>query len=178
VADHVGADHVDDDMTCVVVRITDPDTSRERAIRRIELPCRISSLAALREFVGKACRELPGPPVEIDEVHRVVLAAHEAAANVVQHACSEFSETGLEAVVDRLDDRLAVRIYHQGIVPPAEALPDLDFDPGRDRGFGLFLIRHAVDEMHNERDTGGLGCVSLVKQVAAPRRGSTEKKEC
>jgi sigma-B regulation protein RsbU (phosphoserine phosphatase) len=165
-ATYAGTVRPSDDMTCVVVKVEEPKHDLAARHRDLVLPCEIAQLSSFREFVRTACRELPEASPDEDAVHALVLAAHEAAANLVEHACrGGGTDRSLTATVDYAPGTLAIRLYHDGVVLDSAHVPPPRFDPTLDRGFGLFLIHQAVDEVHNTLDAGGAGCTSLIKQI-------------
>ena len=112
--------------------------------------------AALQRFWGEVERALPAPP---EEEWRLVFATAlgEAAANVVRHAYQNGALPGaMRADLLAFPDRIEARFTDWGlefegdlqapVAPPADPLEELP-----ESGYGLSLIRAAVDELRYER---------------------------
>lgn len=156
---YTGDRPMDDDFTCVMVRVG--KTGGEWSDKRITLVSALSSLEALRRFVGEsavACR-LDGPLIDALQI-----AAHEAATNIVRHAHRNRSDETIEIVAERLSPGIRVSLFYDAEPfdpPPATAL---ELSPDMEGGMGLFIIRASVDEVVYSHDhAAGRSTVSLVK---------------
>ncbi len=93
--------------------------------------------------------DLPAPRLE-----RLKTAVSEATLNAIEHGNRNRAELPVSLTVLASPTALAVRIADQGGGPPIPeqpAAPDLDAKLAglqTPRGWGLFLIRNLVDELH------------------------------
>ena len=127
----------------------------------IEVPAVPEELGALHEtldrFWAEIDRALPAPPEQEWRLH-FATALGEAGANVVRHAYHGGSSQGamrleLFAFSDRVEARLTDRGAElTGGLPAPAAAPDAD--ELAEHGYGLALIRAAVDELRYERVPG------------------------
>ena len=130
----------------------------------LHIAAELENLAVIRRFVEQSATTLgAGPAITSD----VVLAADEAATNVVVHGYRgqpgtikiEVSRTG-DALVVCLRDRAAP--FDPTSVPP----PDLN-QPLEERspgGMGIYLMRHLVDEVTYHTTPQGDNMLTLVKR--------------
>ncbi|HZN54246.1 MAG TPA: ATP-binding protein [Candidatus Polarisedimenticolaceae bacterium] len=102
--------------------------------------------------------------------HDLAVAFSEACANIHHHAYEGRRDGRVEVRVTVEDDRIVVRLDHDGkrFEPARYAPPDL----GRasESGYGLYLIAHLVDDVSYEDAAGG-GRVVLVKHRRADAGG-------
>ena len=105
-----------------------------------------------------------GSAADEEGLAQLELAVDEAAANVILHAYGHKTGLPVEVVVTAEPHQVCVALYHQGepfdpdkVAPPA-------FDGSRESGFGLYLIRNAVDECTFFRDERGHHGIRLVKK--------------
>jgi len=128
-----------------------------------EFTSELAHLKAVRALVRDVCRRAWGDDVDEAWLVQLELAVDEAASNVVLHAYDGKAGLPLEVVVVADAERVCVTLFHQGqpfdpgaVAPPA-------FDGSRETGFGLYLIRQAVDELTFFQDERGRHGVRLVK---------------
>jgi anti-sigma regulatory factor (Ser/Thr protein kinase) len=126
-------------------------------------PSELRQLAALRALVREACRSAR-PDVDEAALAQLELAVDEAAANVILHAYSGKSDQAVEVVVAAEPEQVAVSLLHQGEPFDPDRVPPPSFDGSRESGFGLFLIRQAVDECTFFQDERGYHGIRLVKK--------------
>lgn len=148
VMDFSGSELQYDDFTMLVTRFF--GTIRDQKQYHISLPARVESVPLLRDFVLRACHShgLAGQDVE-----DILLAADEAATNVILHAykgadsAAEF-ECRLEIEAGA---RLRIEMTDQGAPFNQDAVPGPDVREnmaGRRRGgFGVYLIRSLMDHV-------------------------------
>jgi len=103
-----------------------------------------ASLARIRTWVGHMIGATVG---DAGVQARLVLAVHEIAANVVEHAYAGMTGQHLTVAIDALPARVVVRIEHGGApFEPAALIPPA-FDGTRHRGFGLWLAARACTDV-------------------------------
>ncbi|BCX02729.1 MAG: RsbW protein [Candidatus Roseilinea sp.] len=91
-------------------------------------------------------------------VYNVQLAAHEICTNIVRHAYAG-QDDGAIAVLLRVSQtpRLSIQIElrDQGQPFDPDSTPRPDLDQPQEAGYGLFLARALLDELHYHRDEQG-----------------------
>ena len=122
----------------------------------------LRELARMRGVVADVCRRAWGVAAGDEAVGRLTLAVHEAASNIMDHAYDGDADGTIEFVVEADADQARATLRHRGRdFDPGAAAPPA-FDGSRERGFGLYLIRRAADEVSFFRDADGRCCASLV----------------
>jgi anti-sigma regulatory factor (Ser/Thr protein kinase) len=136
---------------------------------RQEFPSDLRQLAALRALVRDVCNRSSA----IDEagLAQLELAVDEAAANVILHAYGGKADLPVEVVVAAEPEQVAVSLLHQGEPFDPARVPPPTFDGSRESGFGLFLIRQAVDECTFFQDERGRHGIRLVKKWKKTKPG-------
>jgi anti-sigma regulatory factor (Ser/Thr protein kinase) len=119
-----------------------------------ELPSRIGNERAAIDQVAGAVSQLglPGPTME-----KLKTAVGEATMNAIEHGNGNRPELPVEVSVVADDTDLKVRITDQGGERPLPAVetPDLEAKLAglqTPRGWGLFLIKEMVDDLHTAVD--------------------------
>jgi len=123
----------------------------------------LRQLAAWRACARNACRDAWGPDAD-DEVAMLELALAEAVTNIVRHAFGGSAGQPIEMIIETDPARTEITLLHGGAGFDPEAVPPPDFGGGREGGFGLYLIRRAVDEVEYFQDHEGRHGVRLVKR--------------
>jgi anti-sigma regulatory factor (Ser/Thr protein kinase) len=129
----------------------------------------LSQLAAMREFVGDACRREWTRPADEPALGELQLALSEAAANVIRHAYQGRPGQPIELTLETGADRIGLTLRHEGLpFDPVAAAPP-DFDGGREGGFGVYMMGRLADEVAYLREADGHCAVRLVKCRPANR---------
>jgi phosphoserine phosphatase RsbU/P len=123
----------------------------------------LSQLAAMREFVGDACRQAWNTPADEPAILELQLALTEAAANVIRHAYQGQPGQPIEVTAEASADRIRVLLHHRGLPFDPEAAPPPDFDGSREGGFGVYMMDRLADEVTHSRAEDGRSAVCLVK---------------
>lgn len=116
----------------------------------------LATLASVRRFVEDACRPASIDPAHDAQVAALVLAVHEAAANVAEHAYGG-AGGALRLAAEWEGPTLVVRLWHDGEPVDRAAVPPPRFDGSSDRGFGTFLLEGAADRVFYESAAGRQG---------------------
>ncbi|CAN5670130.1 hypothetical protein BH11ARM2_BH11ARM2_00800 [soil metagenome] len=138
---HLGEAPLEDDFTVVIVRVgpvAEPWEMRSRTFQS-----ELQALALVRDFVGPLILEMGFDFRPADDL---LLAVHEAAANVVRHAHKDREEALFEVLVERIADGTRITLLYEGppFDPPKPEEPDIRF--AEHGGLGLFLIDRTVDK--------------------------------
>jgi len=151
-----------DDLTYVVIKITDPDAKQLLHKRNKSLLSNIENLEPLRIFIDQAVQELTG--ADITFISQFELAVSEATSNIIKHAYKRKSDQPIEVELNIYPDYLEINLFHWG-----EGLDDFQlitpaFDGTQENGYGLYLIRNCVDEVNYSTDkVSGKARVRLAK---------------
>lgn len=154
------ADHPEDDVAVVVVRVPDPDdhlrgsTSPRR--RRWSLPSEPASIARARHAVVRTCEAW-----DIPEASNAELVVSELVANAVLHGWGHVAlqlyDTG---------DGLRIEVEDANPTPPVTT----DGHPGRVGGFGMQIVERLSDWGWRQ-SRGGKVVWAKVRPGALPRSG-------
>jgi serine/threonine-protein kinase RsbW len=124
----------------------------------------LRQLGEMRAFVREGCRRAWGLSGDHDTLHQLDLAVTEAATNIIRHAYRGELGRPIELAFDAGERELCIGLYHQGEeFDPSQAEPP-SFDGSREGGFGLYLIRQAVDDVRYFRDERGRCGLQLIKK--------------
>ena len=129
-----------------------------------EFTSELRHLAAVRALVRDVCRRAWGEAIDAGWLAQLELAVDEAAANVVLHAYQGIAGLPVEVAVAADAERVSISLFHQGVPFDPNAVAPPAFDGSRETGFGLYLIRQAVDELVFFDDERGRHGIRLVKK--------------
>ena len=156
------SDRLNDDLTCVAVRVG--DAQRPLARSELEIRSDLKDLRRAREFVRDFCRMVPERDFSIeDDVADLELAVNEAASNIMKHAYHGRADQRIQLEADAFPGRVSIRLHHLGDSFDPAAVPPPALDGSRESGFGIYLITKSVDEVRYSRDERGRNCITLVK---------------
>jgi serine phosphatase RsbU (regulator of sigma subunit)/anti-sigma regulatory factor (Ser/Thr protein kinase) len=154
----------EDDVTLVVLRraavphavgSVNGDVGAERLLAEFALPSEPGNERLAVQQVAEAVRALGVPPARLE---RLKTAVAEATMNAIEHGNHNRPELPVAIRVIASERRLAVRVTDQGgdrPIPTDPETPDLAAKLAglqKPRGWGLFLIKHMVDEMNVTSD--------------------------
>jgi anti-sigma regulatory factor (Ser/Thr protein kinase) len=129
----------------------------------LTLPADARWLAVVRRVIETSA-QLAGLPER--SVYEIVLAVHEACANVIEHAYGGSSAKPL-CVACRADERgLEIRVRDAGLPFDIGAAPDLPPDELREGGRGVFLIRRLMHEVESQRSADGVNELRMFRRRA------------
>jgi len=151
-----------DDQTAVMVTLRSPRHDVANDLDVLDLPWDLKGLEPLRRRVAAAAMPL-GP----DAAAGLVLAAFEAATNVVRHVEPPFPDAKLSCRIAPDAAGVTVELWYLGepFVPPPVIEPDLSGDS--EGGFGLYIIAQAVGSVAYESPLPGVCCTRLVQPAPA-----------
>jgi serine/threonine-protein kinase RsbW len=129
----------------------------------LTLPADTRWLAVVRRVI-EAWAQLAGLPER--SVYEVVLAVHEACANVVEHAYGGSSDKPLCLACRVVERGLEVRVRDQGRPFDIGTAPHLPPDELREGGRGVFLIRRLMDEVESQQSADGVNELRLFRRFA------------
>ncbi|HXJ63298.1 MAG TPA: SpoIIE family protein phosphatase [Actinomycetota bacterium] len=137
------------------VPVSDGEQPTSRQIVRFSLP---SEPGGERSAAEKVAEMVQGSWLTDDQAERLKTAVAEASMNAMEHGNEFRGDLPVDVEVSIWPDRLVVRITDLGAGPADEhEEPDLEAKlDGRQtpRGWGMFLIRHMVDELNVTTEEG------------------------
>jgi anti-sigma regulatory factor (Ser/Thr protein kinase) len=145
-------------------------------VASVEIPAAEASLPLLRRWVEDVWKAAC-PQAAPESLHTLVLAAHEAFRNVIEHGCVE-GRGPVRIEVTRTRGALMVRLIYDGIPFDGITAP-ASFDGSRDRGFGLYLMTRSLSRVSYTTIRDGRQQLELTKSIPRPKRvdnNSGEKK--
>ena len=152
-----GADwEQEDDITVVLVeRSAEPHVAAAHSVTAFRLP---SQEGGEREAIRRLREILADVDLAPDRLDALSTAVGEAVMNAMEHAHGHDADKEVEVEVMVATERISVAITDQG---GSDALLDTADEPDIDaklrgdqtaRGWGLFLVRSLVDEVHETGD--------------------------
>ncbi|MCL6511267.1 MAG: ATP-binding protein [Anaerolineae bacterium] len=117
-----------------------------------------ATLAAVRAIDAAVSDLLIWAGADEFNTYNVQLAAHEICTNIVRHAYAG-RDNGSIAVVLRVSRTphltIQIELHDQGRPFDPDSAPEPDRDRLQEGGYGLFLARMLLDELHYHRDDQG-----------------------
>jgi PAS domain S-box-containing protein len=156
-----------DDRTCIAIRCNASDT--ETPIE-IELPWKLDALAAMRQLIEERAG-LAG--LSENACGALVLAAYEAATNVIRHATPSLCDANLLVRVADTARSLEVSLYYIG-APYVPVAREPDFSGESEGGFGLYIIENCVDVVVYDSPAESVVRVYLCKNKTEPPSGISD----
>ena len=116
---------------------------------RLDLPAGHKHL----NILGACISELLVRVEHVDDreaiIYNIQLAAHEACANIIDHAYAGDSERRvlITLTLAGCPRRMIIELHDTGFSFDLAAVPEPNLDEAHDHGYGLFLMRSLMDEM-------------------------------
>jgi len=145
------------------VRLRSKEGSNVELLSR-EFVSDLRAMSEIRAFVRKACERAWAPDAPAETLDLLELAVTEAATNIGLHAYEGANDRPIEVVVDAGPDEVRISLLHRGKDFDREAVPAPVFDGQQESGYGLYLMKQAVDEVYFLRDERGRCETRLVKK--------------
>jgi serine phosphatase RsbU (regulator of sigma subunit)/anti-sigma regulatory factor (Ser/Thr protein kinase) len=175
----------EDDVTLVVLQrqagtedrvrpVPDGGAAGERLLADFTVRSQLGNERLAMQQVADAVGELGLPPARLE---RLKTAVAEATMNAIEHGNQNQAELPVAIRVTASEERVAVRVTDQGgerAIPDNPETPDLEAKLTglqKPRGWGLYLIKNMVDEMHVSSDSKH-HTVELVLRLADPGGGT------
>jgi PAS domain S-box-containing protein len=159
------SDRLNDDLTCVAVKIVDAE--RPLAHAELDVQSDLADLARVRAFVREVCRLVPDEILGDRQIAGLELAVNEAASNIMKHAYHGRSDQRIQLDGEAYRDRIAIRLHHLGDPFALETAPPPALDGSRESGFGIYLMTNSVSDVRYSRDDRGKHCIALVQNRGA-----------
>jgi serine/threonine-protein kinase RsbW len=130
------------------------------------LPSDARLLPCVRVFLEALCRQRAIPE---NVASAIVLATHEAAANVIRHAHRNDPAMPLHIDCTISQAHVEIELCDEGEPFDIDAVPALNPAEVRPGGRGVFLIRTLMDEVSCRRRPEGGNTLRLCKKIAAAK---------
>jgi len=128
----------------------------------LSIPARANYLADLRTWIDQFVQQ--GTADEIVRA-RVVLAVHEVAANIIEHAYAGHPAGSIAVTAVLTTTQLTVSVDHTGEPCPRAEVPAPVFDGSASRGFGVWITDRAADDVYRVSGAGGIHSTILVHNL-------------
>ena len=136
----------------------------------LEVTSHLRELPIIRAFVGEFCQNIQLFEVDEESLMWLQLAVTEAASNIIKHAYHGRDDQPILVEADVSEDQVTIQLQHFGDAFDPQTVAPPVFDGSREGGFGVYIIAHAVDEVHYSCDAQGKNCVTLVKRLKGAKR--------
>jgi sigma-B regulation protein RsbU (phosphoserine phosphatase) len=163
----VGSRLLADDLTCVVLRmiavqVDDGLLSGDE----LEVSSAPKELRRIRAFVRGYVEGRSDCGMGEHELDMLELAVSEAASNVMRHAYHGRTDRRILVGIDAGREVVKVQLTHDGdAFAEGERVSDPSAEGAWESGFGLFIIRQAVDRVDYGEDSQGRQYIRLSKRV-------------
>lgn len=123
---------------------------------RIELPATTKYLSILGSCIAEILARVDDLEQRESITYAVQLAAHEACANIVDHAYSGYNEQRIEIVMtlENRPKRFIIDMYDNGKPFDIEQVGIPNFEEPQVRGYGLYIIRSLMDDVSYQPNPG------------------------
>jgi sigma-B regulation protein RsbU (phosphoserine phosphatase) len=158
VAQHICRDCVTDDLTCVAVKIDSLPNSSMLPIHKMTVRSRLEELPGLRKTIARLC----APFLDEVRLNRLLLAANEAASNIIKHAYHGRHDRTFDVHFAVYPKRIQLSLYHSGEPFNRSNAVQPIFNGSHESGFGVYIMETCVDEVRYEHNASGISCISLV----------------
>ena len=162
-----------DDRTCIVLQIGHAKEEGQKSLKLdFSIPWRVDALATMRANLHQAASDFG--MIE-DGVDALVLAAYEAATNLIRHAPISEIEPNIHVRIRDVGPDVELSYFYLGD-PFEDKETHPDFSGYSEGGFGLFIIKSSVDEVRYESPAQGIAQVYMrkSKSARAPVSGASE----
>ncbi|QLG87776.1 SpoIIE family protein phosphatase [Chitinibacter bivalviorum] len=134
---HESSHRRSDDFTAIGIYRHDTTLPSSREFMR-----KMSVLSPLRHWLREQIK-LSEP-----QLAAIELAAVEVATNIIRHVAITLADTPFVVHIIEHTDQLLIDFYYVGQAFDPTLVPMPDFSGGREGGFGLYIIRQCVDDVH------------------------------
>jgi anti-sigma regulatory factor (Ser/Thr protein kinase) len=133
----------------------------------LQVPGRTRHLGAVRSFFRVLVEENDEMRLDEAEISEIQLVLQEACINVIRHSGNEgyLDPVSVSFLVD--SDRFVIEIHDRGVGFDPEAIPVPDADGLQEGGYGVFIMKQAMDRVETRRDRDGF-VLSLTRYYRTP----------
>ena len=134
---------------------------RDTQMIKLRFPADKRYLGMVASLVQELCNLVAELPPS--SAYNVQLAVDEAVVNIIEHAYDDDPNGIVEISASMERNRLMITLCDWGASFEPAAIPAPDLSAPHEHGYGVYLIRELMDEVHYER-TPSSNCVTLVKR--------------
>ncbi len=154
-----------DDFTCVAVSF-DAEIEPLPLLRDArEFESNLDKLDSIRSHIRDFCQLRAPAPLCDDTTDLLILAINEAITNIILHAYEGREHEWIQIIAEYHADAVIFYIHDAGKVFHPDAIPQPDFDGGRDGGFGYYIISQCMDEVYYDHYDLGRNCLTLIRKI-------------
>lgn len=135
-------------------------------LAELKIPSDLSELARVRKFLRQIL-DFRYPMLEDKDIYQLILAASEAASNIITHAYRDAPAQEILIEVEVFAERICIRLRHTGKAFSPELLMPPLFDGSQTSGFGLYIIGQCMDRVDYSRNAHGKNTVYMTKNYRA-----------
>lgn len=156
---HTTARSLEDDFTCVLVRVGKPTQPWRR--REAEFPSSLNSLANIRRFVKSAAADCHLDDRQIEEME---IAAHEATTNAMLHGQRNQPSDPIRLTAERIEGGMRLTLVYRGVEFEPGRVAPIDFESPKESGMGMFIIEKSLTDVQYSRTPEGENRVTMTKR--------------
>lgn len=159
-----GKDHFDDDFSLIVLKVDHYIEPVQSAKGRGQFRADMAQLKAVREFVERAAKDVPGNYNDI--ASDLKLAINEVFCNIVKHGYKKEAEKPIRIEISLDVQGVKVDVADKGDPFDPHRIEEPSLFGDRDDGYGWYLIRQLVDKVVYvpKSDREGWNHLSLYKK--------------
>jgi len=121
----------------------------------VRVPGRTRHLGVIRQFFRMLVEDSDEIPFDEDEISEIQLVLQEACMNVIRHSGGGSYLDPVRVVFQFETDRMVVEVYDRGQGFDPESIPVPDADALQEGGYGVFIMKQAMDRVETRRDRDG-----------------------
>lgn len=130
---------------------------------RRHFPGKPHLISDIRDYTRTSCRLIWNESSDIPSISQLELAVSEVASNIMLHGMRGQPDGLIELTLNIEQMRACVTFSYPGCAFSPETVPTPDFTARAESGYGQYLIRRSVDEVHFSRNDAGLCTICLIK---------------
>ena len=118
---------------------------------QIQLPAKAQYLNIVSACILAMAEHVEELEAQEQTVYQIQLAVHEICNNIIEHAYQNSEGSYLLKLrIDSEKRQVSADIFDQGEAFDFSDVSEPNLDEPQDKGYGLFLVRHLVDEVSYE----------------------------
>ncbi len=153
-----------DDLTCMAFRYL-PSAGRgsPKPLRRnITVSSSQEGITRLDDYLKNVLSRIPEGSLTTEECYGIELAVHEAAVNIMEHSyLMKSREIEMEASLHPA--WISIALYDTGVPLNLSQAPTPDISQLKERGYGIHIMRKAMESISYANTESGRHCIYLTK---------------
>lgn len=127
----------------------------------------LSQLSSVRSLIGQACRKA-WKTEENEAIDQLLLAVQEAGTNIIRHGYCNSDTKKIHLGIQTTRNDVTVIFTYPGRPFDPHDVPVPSFDGKQEGGYGIYLIKKLVDQVHYGQDANG-ACQIHLHQKRIPK---------